>query len=37
MLFHFFAGEVLLFRDLTHFMIPQQIFNARGTGQRTSA
>jgi len=24
----FFAGEVLLFRDLTHFMIPQQIFNA---------
>ena len=24
----FFAGEVLLFRDLMHFMIPQQIFNA---------
>src|SRR5512133_2869929 len=24
----FFAGDVLLFRDLVHFMIPQQIFNA---------
>lgn len=31
--FPFFAGEVLLFRDLLHFMVPQQIFNAAQVAQ----